>query len=144
MYFSAIDYTFVEVKTRFSCHSFQLANSGASLSSASQKFFDIEMLEPLIDHLSLEKNAIHKKISLIKPVIKDTKLITMIDILNELKPIKKTFPSIVALIKGPTTFSVSFVACERSFSKMKLFKNYAQNSINDETLSDLSTLVIER
>lgn len=102
------------------------------------------MLEPLIDHLSLEKNAIRKEISLIKLMIKDTKLSTMIDILNELKPMKQAFSSTVALIEGDATLSGSSVACKRSFSKMKLIKNYAETSMDDERLSDCSALVIRR
>ncbi|CAF4608958.1 unnamed protein product, partial [Rotaria socialis] len=66
------------------------------------------------------------------------------DILNELKPMKQAFPSTVALIKGAVTFPVSSVVCERSFSRMKLIKNYARNSMGDERLSDLSVLAIER
>ena len=60
-------------------------------------------------------------------MIKDTKLSTILDILNELKPMKHAFPSTMALIKSAATFPVSSVVCERSFSKMKLIKNYARN-----------------
>ena len=77
-------------------------------------------------------------------MIKDTKLSAILDIINELKSMKQAFPSTVALIKGAVAFPVSFVVCERSFSKMKLIKNYARNSMGDERLSDLSVLAVER
>jgi hypothetical protein len=76
-------------------------------------------------------------------MIKNTNLSTVFDVLNELKPKKQAFPSTVALIKGAVTFPVSSVACERSFSKIKLIKSYARNSMGDERLSDLSVLAIE-
>ena len=144
MYFPTIDCMLVELKERFSCHNLRIATSVAALSPVNEKFLDIEILEPLIGHLSLEKNAIHNEISVIKPMIKDTKLSTILDILNELKPMKQAFPSTVALIKGAATFPVSSVVCERSFSKMKLIKNYARNSMGNERLSDLSVLAVER
>ncbi|CAF4508931.1 unnamed protein product, partial [Rotaria socialis] len=65
-------------------------------------------------------------------------------ILNQLKSMKPAFPSTVALIKGAVTFPVSSVVCEKSFSRMKLTKNYARNSMGDERLSDLNVLNIER
>ena len=103
MYFPTIDCMLVELKERFFCHNLRIATSVAALSPVNEKFLDIEILEPLIGHLSLEKNAIHNEISVIKPMIKDTKLSTILDILNELKPMKQAFPSTVALINPCST-----------------------------------------
>ena len=64
-------------------------------------------------HLQLEKNMIRNEIFVIKHMIKDTKLLTALDLLNELKPMKQAFPLTVAVIKGAVTFPVSSVACER-------------------------------
>ncbi|CAF4961518.1 unnamed protein product [Rotaria sp. Silwood1] len=144
MYFPTIDSILIELNERFSCHNLQIANSISSLSPMNEKFLDTEMLQPLIDHLRLEKNMIINEISVIKPMIKNTKLSTTLDLLNELKSMEQAFPSAVVLIKGAVTFPVSSVACERSFSKMKLIKNYARNSMSDERLSDLSVLAIEK
>jgi hypothetical protein len=48
-------------------------------------------------------------------------------------------------MKGVVTYPAVSVACERSFSKMKLIKNYARNSIgDDERLRDLNVLDIGR
>jgi hypothetical protein len=57
---------------------------------------------------------------------------------------QRAFPLFVALIKGTITFPVSSVACERTFSKMKLIKNCARNSMDEERLSDLCVLAKER
>ncbi|CAF4221664.1 unnamed protein product, partial [Rotaria sordida] len=58
----------VELNERFSCHNLQIANSITSLSPVNEKFLDIEMLQPLIDHLQLEKSVIINEISVIKPM----------------------------------------------------------------------------
>ncbi|CAF1593070.1 unnamed protein product, partial [Didymodactylos carnosus] len=144
MYFPTIDSILVELNERFSRHNLQIANSITSLSPINEKFLDIETLQPLIDHLSLEKNIIKNEIAVIKPMIKDTKLSTVFDVLNELKTMKQAFPSTVDLIKGAITFPVSSVTCERSFSRMKLIKTYARNTMGDERLSDLGVLAIEK
>ena len=55
----------------------------------------------------------------------------MVDVLSELKSMQQAFPSTLALMKGAATYPAVFVECERSFSKMKLIKNYARNSMDD-------------
>jgi hypothetical protein len=93
MYFPTIDSILIESNERFSYHTLEIANIIASLSPINEKFLDIQILQPLIDHLSLEKNMITNGISVIKPMIKNTKLSTVFDLLNELKPMKQAFPS---------------------------------------------------
>jgi hypothetical protein len=51
--------------------------------------------------------VIKNEISVIEPMIENTNLSTVFDVLNELKPMKQAFPSTVVLIKGAITFSVS-------------------------------------
>jgi hypothetical protein len=48
------------------------------------------------------------------------------------------------MVKAVVTMPISQVTCERSFSKMKLIKTYARNSMNDDRLSDLTVLATER
>jgi hypothetical protein len=59
---------------------------------------DIETLEPLISHLLLGKYVIRNEISVIKSMIKNIKLPTVFDVLNELKPMRQAFPSTIPLI----------------------------------------------
>ena len=92
---------------------------------------------------STKTNALTFSPTTDKFVIKNSKLSTAMDVLNEITPMKQAFLTTVALIKGAVTFPVSSIVCERSFSKMKLIKNYARNSMGDERLSDLSVLAIE-
>ena len=68
----------------------------------------------------------------------------MADVLIELKPMQQAFPSNVALMKGTVTYPAVFVECERSFSKMKLIRDYARNSMAVERLRDLNAVDIER
>ncbi|CAF4769458.1 unnamed protein product [Rotaria sp. Silwood1] len=60
MYFPTIDSILIELNERFSCHNLQIANSISSLSPMNEKFLDTEMLQPLKDHLRLEKKYDNK------------------------------------------------------------------------------------
>ncbi len=48
------------------------------------------------------------------------------------------------MIKNAITRPISQVTCERSFSKMKITKNYLRNSMTDKRLSDLTVLAVVR
>ena len=48
------------------------------------------------------------------------------------------------MIKNAITMPISQVTGERSFSKMKIIKNYLRNSMSDKRLSDLTVLAVER
>jgi hypothetical protein len=144
MYFSAIDCILIELNDRLSCEKLQIAESISSLSPSSKSFLDIQMLQPLIDRLCFDNSIIKNEISVIKPMLKNKTLSTIFDLLSELTPMKDAFPSTIELIKSGITFPFSSVTCERTFSKMKLIKTYARNSMGDERLSDLSILAIEK
>ncbi|CAF3597866.1 unnamed protein product [Rotaria sp. Silwood1] len=58
MYLPTIDSILVALNERFSCHNLQIAKSITSLSPNNGNFLDIETLQPLIDHLSLEKKTL--------------------------------------------------------------------------------------
>ena len=54
------------------------------------------------------------------------------------------FPETLEMISNAITMRISQVNCERSFSKMKIIKNYLRNSMTNERLSDLTVMNIER
>ena len=68
----------------------------------------------------------------------------VVQFLNELIPFSDAFPQTIRMIKNSITMPISQVTCERSFSKMKIIKNYLRNSMSDKHLSDLTVLAIER
>ena len=69
---------------------------------------------------------------------------TISDVLHELHPITDALSTMVPVVKGGMVIPVSSTTCERTFSKMKIIKNYLRNSMTDEILSDLAVLVVEK
>ena len=57
--------------------------------------------------------------------------------------LQATVPNVVILLRIFLTVGVSVSSCERSFSKLKLIKNYLRSSMTSSRLSDLSILSIE-
>ncbi|CAF3631863.1 unnamed protein product [Rotaria sp. Silwood1] len=89
-------------------------------------------------------NAIKNEFMVIKPMIKSKSTSDVIEFLNELLPVASAFPTTIRMIKASITMPISQVTYERSFSKTKLIKTYARNSMNDSRLSDLTALATER
>ena len=53
-------------------------------------------------------------------------------------------PNIVILLRIFLTRAISVASCERSFSKLKLIKNYLRSAMSQTRLTDLAVLSIER
>ena len=53
-------------------------------------------------------------------------------------------PNIVILLSIFLTRAISVASCERSFSKLKLIKNYLLSAMSQTRLTDLAVLSIER
>jgi len=56
---------------------------------------------------------------------------------------KDVFPNLHIAIQIMLTVAVSVASCERSFSKLKLIKNYLRSTMKQDRLSDLAILSIE-
>jgi len=72
--------------------------------------------------------------------IKDANQMIQYIIKNELEDI---YPNVYIAIRIMLTVPVSTASAERSFSKLKLIKNYLRNSMKQERLSGLAMLSIE-
>ncbi|EZA54577.1 Zinc finger MYM-type protein, partial [Ooceraea biroi] len=55
----------------------------------------------------------------------------------------ESYPNINVALRIFLTLPVSIASCERSFSKLKLIKNYLRSTMGQERLSSLSILSIE-
>ena len=53
-------------------------------------------------------------------------------------------PNIVIMLRNFHTIAVSVATCERSFSKLKLIKNYSRSSMSTLRLRNLATLSMEQ
>jgi len=54
------------------------------------------------------------------------------------------FPELIKLLRTALTIAVNTAQCERAFSTLKRVKSYLQSTMNEQRLSDLAILSIER
>ena len=53
------------------------------------------------------------------------------------------FPQTLKTITNAIIMPISQLTCERSFSEMKIIKNYLQNSMSHERFTDLTVMVVK-
>lgn len=68
---------------------------------------------------------------------------TPLQALSFLKNVSSSFPNIEVAIRIMLTIPVTSAGAERSFSKLKLIKNYLRSNLSQHKLSDLALISIE-
>jgi len=144
IHYPVIDSILTEINTRFSADNMEILRGISSLSPESPTFLDINELKSLCQFVRCDISLAVNEIQVLKPMVKDSKAKNIVDLFIELRPFAQAFPTIHTMIIGAMTIPVSSCTTERSFSKMKLIKTNARNSMSDGRLSDLSLLSIER
>ncbi len=144
IYYPLIDCILIELTDRFSAKTLSLLKSISTVYPESENFLNINDVRLFADHIDGDANAIKNEFMVIKPMIQNKSISNVIEFLNELLPLAGAFLNTIQMIKSAITMPISQVTCERSFSKMKSTKTYARNSMNDDRLSDLTVLAIER
>jgi hypothetical protein len=144
IYFPLIDCLLIELNDRFSSQTLSLMKSISTVYPESENFLDTEAVEDFGHHIGVDSSALKNEFIVIKSMLHSKKIDDVIQFLNELTPLKAAFPQTLRMIKSAVTMPISQVTCERTFSKMKIIKNYLRNSMSDQRLSDLTILSVER
>ncbi len=144
IFYPVIDSILIEMNDRCSKTNMEILRAISSLSPDSSTFVEMEELKALCVMLQCDIQLLNNGIQVLKPILKQLKPKSIIDLYFEVLPLKQAFPSILSLLIAAMTIPVSSTTTERTFSKMKLIKTAARNSMSNNRLSDLSLLAIER
>ncbi|OCT81265.1 hypothetical protein XELAEV_18028083mg [Xenopus laevis] len=81
----------------------------------------------------------------VEALLPDAKSATPLDLCQMIEEysLADCYPNIVTALRIFLTLPVTVASCERSYSKLKLIKNYSRSSMGQERLSNLSILSIE-
>ncbi|CAF4010939.1 unnamed protein product [Rotaria sp. Silwood1] len=144
IYFPLIDSMLVELNDKFSLKTLSFMKSIATVYPESKNFLSINDVDEFSRHIDVDSNALKNEFIVIKTMLMSKTINNVIQFLNELIPFSTAFPQTLRMIKSAITMPISQVACERSFSKMKIIKNYLRNSMSDKRSSDLTVMAVER
>lgn len=144
IYLPLIDCILVELNDRFSCKTLSLLKSISTVYPESENFLDAEAVDDFCRHIDIHPNLVKNEFVVIKPMLQSKTIINVIDFLNELIPFSSAFPETFRMVKSAITMPISQVTCERSFSKLRIIKNYLRSTMTDQRLNDLTIMAIER
>ncbi|CAF3472113.1 unnamed protein product [Rotaria socialis] len=144
IFYPVIDSILVEMNDRFSKSNMEILRGISSLSPDSSTFLEVKELTDLCTMLQCDIVSLSNEAEVLKPMLKQSKSKDIVDLYFEVLPLQQAFPTIIHLLIGAMTIPVSSTTTERTFSKMKLIKTSARNTMSDDRLSDLSLLAIER
>ncbi|CAF3984908.1 unnamed protein product [Rotaria magnacalcarata] len=144
IFYPVIDSIILEKRDRFSTTNMDTLRAVSSLSPESSTFLELTELKALCLMLQCDTSLLKNEIQVFKPMLNQSKSKNITDLFFETLPFQQAFPNIIRLTICSMTIPVSSTTTERTFSKMKLIKTIARNSMSDTRLSDLSLLAIER
>lgn len=144
IYYPVIDCILIEMNDRFSKTNIEFLRGISSLSPGCSNFLDMKEIEPLCQIAQSNSLLLYNEIEVVKHMLKQKQLIDIVDLYFALLPFKQAIPTLSSLLVVALTIPVSSTTTERTFSKLKLIKTAARNSMSDTRLSDLSLLAIER
>jgi hypothetical protein len=144
LYYPLLDSILIELNDRFSSQNMEILNGISALCPDAENFLQMEVLKPFAAQMKVDFCLLCNEIQVLKSMLKDSKLKTIVDLYVELLPLKQAFPTTLSLIISAMTIPVSSTTCERTFSKMKLIKTTTRNTMSDIRLSDLCVLAVER
>jgi hypothetical protein len=143
LYYPLINSILIKLNDRFSLQNMQILNGILALCPDSDKFLQKEVLKPFAVQMKADLSSLFNEIEVLKSMLKDTKLKSIVDLYVELLPLKQTFPTTISLIIAAITIPISSTTCERTFSKIKLIKTTTRNTMSDTRLNDLCVLAVE-
>jgi hAT family C-terminal dimerisation region len=144
IFFPLIDCMLVELNDRFSLKTLSLMKSMSTVYPDGGNFLSVDDVFDFSEHIGADPHALKNEFMVLKPLLESKAINNVMNFLNELIPLSQAFPQTIKMITNALTMPISQVTCERSFSKMKIIKNYLRNSMTDQRLSDLTVLAVER
>ncbi|CAF4003689.1 unnamed protein product [Rotaria sordida] len=96
--YQVIDNMLVELEDRFSSKNLELLSGISSLCPDSNTFLDFDSLKPIANHLNVDLQVLSNELMVVKPMLQNKSLTTIIDLYKELYRFQEVFPSLVTLI----------------------------------------------
>ena len=144
MSFPVLDAFLSETSRRFDDKNVDIMRAVQACNPFSKNFLSLPALLPLVEAYDLDKDAIDMETKLAKKTLEKKNIHNISDVFLALIPLKDAFPELFRLIRISMTIAVNTAHCGRSFSALKRIKTYLWSTMNEQRLTDLAILSIER
>ena len=144
LYFPVLDVFLAELSRRFDQKNLDLMHAIQACHPQSENFLNLSTLQLLIDTYDLQVKILSVETALAKQTLKGKDLNYINDVFLALTSLDCAFPELIKLFRIALTIAVNTAQCERSFSTLKRVKSYLRSTMNEQRLSDLAILSIER
>jgi len=94
------------------------------------------------EHKDIDGNELYHELQIFKSLVEIST--TALQSLSMLKKLNGSFPNITVALRIMLTIPITSASAERSFSKLKLIKNYLRSTMSQTRLTGLSTISIEK
>lgn len=147
LYYPVLDHFLAELDSRFSQDNKNLLRSISALDPRSSKFFNAEAIEPMAVQYGVDLSDLAVELHQAKRLIQrkeseGIKITTLVQLSSFMSPYKDAFPDLCKLLTIAIVLPPTSASCERSFSSMRLIKNYLRSTMTDSRLSSLAVLGI--
>ena len=144
LYYPVLDVFLAELSRRFAQKNLDLMCAIQACHPQSENFLNLSILQPLIDTYDLQVDTLTVETTLAKQTLKGKDLNCISDVFFALISLDCAFPGLMKLVRIALTIAVNTAQCERAFSTLKRVKSYLRSTMNEQRLSDLAILSIER
>jgi len=100
----------------------QMLNGISALCPDSDNVLQSEVLKPFAIQMKADLSSLFNEIQVLKSMLKDAKLKSIVDLYVELLPLKQAFPTTIFFIIAAMTIPVSSTTCERTLVCISLVK----------------------
>lgn len=146
-FYPILDALLAELRSRFAKDTCQIIRGTSALSPKNKVFLREEVLREMASHYGCVEEDLKCELHQTKKLLErkraaGVRVESMVDFANLMLPYRDAFFEIYKLICISLTLSVSSAGCERSFSCLKLQKNYLRSTSGEDRTSDLGVLAI--
>ena len=135
-FFPIVEAVLVELNDRLSVSDMEMLIGILAFCPGSEISLKTEVLKSFAMKMKADFCSLYDEIQVVKSMLNDSKLENIVELNYQLLPLKQEFPTIISLIIATMTVPIPSTICDRAFSKMKLIKTTAPNTMSYNRLSE--------
>lgn len=147
LFYPVLDRILAELATRFDEPNKSLLRSISCLEPSSPHFLDCQKLTTMAEQFAINTEYISVELRQAKRLVdrktsESQEIRSMVAFSSFLAPYKEAFPDLYRLLNIALVMPPTSASCERSFSSLRMIKNYLRSTVCDTKLDSLGVIAI--